>query len=691
MKKTWTLLQIISFLFFFLFGPGILIGDSDLTQKTALDLMPFPDKVKVKRGRFYLTDSFSITIKGLGQKRVLKATGRMLSRLSGKTGIFFKSHPMLPPGNKKSSGLNISYKRVGKLKVREDESYHLLVKKDTIKLSAKTDIGILRGLETLIQLLNVNKTGYHFPCVDIKDKPRFPWRGLLIDSCRHFMPVEVIKRNLDGMSAVKMNVLHWHLTEDQGFRVECKTYPKLHLQGSDGLYYTQEQIRKVIKFAADRGIRIMPEFDIPGHSTSWLVGYPELASAPGPYQIERKFGIFDPCFNPILEETYLFFDKFFSEMAALFPDEYIHIGGDEVNGKHWDINPEIQEFMKRNHMPDNHSLQAYFNRRILKILTKYGKKMAGWEEIAQAGFPKDIIAQSWRGEKSLVESAQKGYQVILSKGYYIDLVKPTDFHYLNDPLPENLALKKREKKLILGGEATMWAELVSPETVDSRIWPRTAAIAERFWSPSAVKDIDDMYRRLGIISLHLEDYGVMHRRNQLTLLRRLTRGKSIKHLKILLDVIEPLKEYQRHESVVGYTVFSPLTRAVDAAIPDAKVAREFRKKVDQFLDYQNKEIAEDLKKWFILWKNNHIQLKPIMDQSPILREIESLSVDLALVAEIGLETLELISNLGRAPENWIEEKMGILEKAKKPRGDAELMIISPIEKLLEKINQNKED
>jgi len=691
MKKTRILIRQICSLFFFLFGSGILIGDSISAHKIQLDLMPFPAQVKIKKGVYLLSDSFGITIKGPGQKRVGKAAGRMFSRLSGRTGIFFKPEPLPTPENLKSASLQISYKRVGKLKVRENESYLLVIKEDRIRLSAKTDIGILRGLETLLQLLTAGKNGYYFPCVEIKDKPRFPWRGLLIDSCRHFMPLEVIKRNLEGMSAVKLNVLHWHLTEDQGFRVECKTHPKLHLMGSDGLYYSQEQIREVVNFAADRGIRVMPEFDIPGHSTSWLVGYPELASAPGPYQIERKFGIFDPCFNPINEKTYLFFDKFFEEMAALFPDEYIHIGGDEVNGKHWDANPDIQDFMKKNNIPDNHTLQAYFNRRILKILTKYGKKMAGWEEIAQPGFPKNIVAQSWRGEKSLIEAAQKGFQVILSKGYYIDLVQPADFHYLNNPLPEDLPLTRKQKKLILGGEATMWAELVSPETVDSRIWPRTAAIAERFWSLATINNIDDMYHRLEIISLQLEDYGVMHKKNQLTMLRRLTSGKCIKSLKILIDVIEPLKEYQRHASDVGYTIFSPLTRVVDAAFPDTRIARDFRKKAGLFFDHQNPDIADDLEKQLLLWRDNHLKLKPIIDQFPILKEIESHSKNLTLVAEIGLETIKLIKTQKKPPENWIKEKKKILEKAKQPRGDSELMIVTAIEKLLEKIKSQKEE
>jgi hexosaminidase len=200
--------------------------------------------------------------------------------------------------------------------------------------------------------------------VSIQDRPRFRWRGLLIDSARHFQPLDVIRRNLDAMAAVKLNVLHWHLSDNQGFRIESKRYPKLHGLGSDGHYYTQDEVRGVIAYAQARGIRVVPEFDMPGHGTSWLVGHPELGSAPGPYAIERKPGVMDPTLDPTREEVYRFLDRFLGEMAALFPDAYLHIGGDENEGKHWAANPRIQAFMQRAHgLQDKHALQAYFNRR----------------------------------------------------------------------------------------------------------------------------------------------------------------------------------------------------------------------------------------------------------------------------------------------------------------------------------------
>src|SRR6185295_16801288 len=311
-------------------------------------------------------------------------------------------------------------------------------------LKAQTVVGVLRGLETFLQLLDGDRAGYFIPAVSIQDKPRFPWRGLLIDVGRHFEPLDVLKRNLDGMAAVKLNVLHWHLSEDQGFRVECKRYPRLHQMGSDGLYYTQDQVREVIAYARDRGIRVMPEFDMPGHVTSWLVGHPEFGSAPGPYQIERAAGIFRPVFDPTREELYKFLEGFFTEMAQLFPDDYMHIGGDENEGHQWTESPQIQAFMKAKEIKDNHSLQAYFNQRVSRILQKLGKKMIGWEEILHPDLPTDTVIHSWRGPKSLAEAARKGYDGILSAGFYIDLVFPTLQHFAVDPAAPDSNLSEQE-------------------------------------------------------------------------------------------------------------------------------------------------------------------------------------------------------------------------------------------------------
>ncbi len=672
---------------------GVILAFSTIAQAEQKNpqpaFMPVPAEIIMDDGKCHIDSSFMISVKGESSQRLYKASSRMLHRLTGRTGLFLAQPHITEISQKLNAIFEIQVKRAGDLALYEDESYYLSVKPGKILLTAETDLGALRGMETFLQMLTADETGYYAPAAEIRDAPRFPWRGLMIDAGRHFLPIEVIKRNLDGMAAVKLNVMHWHLTEDQGFRVESKVYPKLHELGSDGYYYTQDQIRDIITYAADRGIRVVPEFDLPGHATSWLVAYPELASAPGPYQIERGWGIFDPTFNPTLEETYTFLDNFLSEMSQIFPDDYMHIGGDENNGKQWDANPDIQAFMKANDIPDNHTLQSYFNRRLLEILTKYEKRMVGWEEILHPDMPKNIVIQSWRGAESLIEAAKMGYQVMLSRGYYIDLIQPTDFHYLNDPVPDDAELSPDALKLIIGGEATMWSEFVSPETVDSRIWPRTAAIAERLWSAPEVRDVKDMYRRLDVVSFRLEELGLLHEKNYPMMLRRLTNDQDIEPLRVLVDVIEPVKIYTRNQLRKQFS-HTPLTRVVDAARPDAKTARIFRQKVAAFIAGETTpENVNELKTWLSKWQSNHEQLIPIIRNAPVLFEIEPMSANLSAAAKMALEAIACIENSDKPVKKWVEESNKLLSEIKKPVAQTELMIVPSLESLLRRAVSEK--
>jgi hexosaminidase len=661
----------------------IVPGVADPGRGGTTGLLPVPEKLTVQEGRFRIDENLTVAGKGPASPRAFRAAARFMSRLSGRTGLFLKQDYLGPEGAPDKSDIVYAYLAVGKLLPNEDESYTLTVKPDGIVLSSGTDIGVLRGFETLLQLLTTDEAGYYFPCVSIQDRPRFTWRGLLIDAGRHFEPVDVIKRNLDAMASVKLNVFHWHLTEDQGFRVESKVFPRLHQLGSDGQYYTQAEIRDVIDYATDRGIRVMPEFDVPGHSTTWVVAYPELASAPGPYVIERHFGVFGPALNPTDEKTYAFFDKFFKEMAGLFPDPYIHIGGDEVNPDQWKANHRIQAFMRKNGLVTNHALQAYFNRRILKILTKYGKKMVGWDEIFEPALPTTIVIQSWRGTESMVESARKGYQGILSNGYYIDLCKPAAEHYLNDPIPAASPLTEAQKALILGGEATMWGEMVTPETIDSRIWPRTAAIAERLWSPASVNNVEDMYRRLGLIEVDLEELGLTHLKNQTMMLRRLAGTPDVQPLAVLASAVEPLQNYERGNQGVRYSTLSPYTRFVDACFPESLVARAFRAHTERYLVTRNPVLAEELRVSLVRWKNNHALVLPLIAAAPALREIEPLSQALESVSTIGLEALNVLAS-GKAPDKgWAESRKLLLTEAGKPKAQSELAIVAAVEKLVD--------
>jgi hexosaminidase len=646
------------------------------------NLMPVPSSVQFLEGKFVISDSLKIATPGLTDARLDAAIDRFQKRLQGRTGLTFV------PGISKddaASGLLVVCDGRGYPvpSLDENESYAIDVSSNKVWLKAPTVVGAMRGLETLLQLLNADREGYFLPAVKINDAPRFRWRGLLIDIGRHYSPPEVLKRNLDAMAAVKLNVFHWHITEDQGFRIESKKFPKLHQMGSDGLFYTQEQARDIVEYARQRGIRVVPEFDIPGHSTSWLVGHPELGSAPGPYSIERRAGIFEPALDPTREEVYKFLETFLGEMAAIFPDAYMHIGGDENEGKQWDKNPKIQSFMKEKGIKDNHALQAFFNQRLMKILDKLGKKMIGWDEILQPELPRSAVIHSWRGTAALAEAAKKGYDGILSNGYYIDLSFPASQHYAADPLPANTTLTPEEQKHVLGGEATMWAEYVSPETIDSRIWPRTAAIAERLWSPGTTTDVDDMYRRLAVISMQLEELGLTHERNVDVLLRRLAGSADIEQLKLLASLVEPVKEYRRGQYKPSI-MLSPLTGLVDAARPDSASSRQFVKVVDGLLsDAPRFQFnASFLRTTLDQWRDAETTLNVLAERSPALREAKPLISDLGNMGTIGLEALSYLTRRVNPPSGWREAKLAILQEADKPKAALEFPFVLSVKKLV---------
>jgi hexosaminidase len=433
-----------------------------IAEQGQLSLMPMPASVQMRTGQLLVDPSFTVGINGHPDAFLQHAVELFLDNLRRQTGMPPLAIKMTDAAQAKLV-IRSEHSSKDVQELGEDESYSLEISPTGAKLDAVTPLGIMRGLQTFLQLVQTTSEGFAAPAILIQDKPRFPWRGLMIDVSRHFIPLDILKRNLDGMAAVKLNVFHWHLSDNQGFRVESKKFPKLQEMGSDGLYYTQEEVRELIAYARDRGIRVVPEFDMPGHSTAWFVGYPELASGLGPYQIERKWGIFDPAMDPAQERTYKFLDGFIGEMAKLFPDQYFHIGGDEVNGKQWDANPKIQAFMRTHGLKSNSDLQAYFNTRVQKIVSKHGKTMVGWDEILRPDSPNDIVVQSWRGQDSLAAAARQGYRGLLSFGYYLDLNWPASRHYAVDPISGAAAnLSPEEKQRILGGEACMWSEYVSP-------------------------------------------------------------------------------------------------------------------------------------------------------------------------------------------------------------------------------------
>ncbi len=390
--------------------------------------------------------------------------------------------------------------------------------------------------------------------------------------------------------------------------------------------------------------------------------------------------------DPTREETYKFLDAFIGEMAGLFPDQFFHIGGDEVNGKEWDANPKIQAFMRAHGLKDNNDLQAYFNQRVQKIVAKHGKTMLGWDEILRPDLPKSIVIQSWRGPDSLAQAAKQGYRGLLSSGFYVDLMWSAERHYATEPLSGAAAsLTPEEQKRILGGEACMWAEYVSPENIDSRIWPRTAAIAERLWSPQEVRDVNSMYQRLAIVSSWMDGLGLTHNSSYAPMLRRIAGTNDIAALKVLADVLEPVKDYTREETAPApATSASPLNRVVDAVRPESATARQFADAVNELLGDAAKPGSEArVRNLLNRWRDNQVELqRPSLKdpccsrRSPLSRRTSRRS------AAAGLTALDYLDRGEPAPTAWVTAQLAMVEQAEKPQAQLLIMVAPSVGKLI---------
>jgi hexosaminidase len=665
----------------FALSPLLTFGKPPVLAQTPLAVIPLPVRAVQHSGSLLIGPGLQVVFEGYREPRLARARDRFFDTLSRETGI---AHVPAGPDQKakfviRTAGPSATVQQLG-----EDESYHLKVTATGALLTAPNPLGVLHGLQTFLQLVHTTPMGFEVAAVTIDDKPRFLWRGLMIDVGRHFMPLDVIRHNLDGMEAVKMNVFHWHLSEDQGFRIESKTFPLLQEKGSDGLYYTQDQVRDIIEYARDRGIRVVPEFDMPGHSTSWFVGYPALGSGSGPYHIERNWGVFDPAMDPTRETIYHFLDEFIGEMTALFPDAYFHIGGDECNGKEWDANPRIKQYMQAHHIADNAALQAYFTSRVQKLVTKRHKITVGWDEVLQPDTPQNVVIQSWRGQDSLAEAARRGYRGILSAGYYVDLNQSAADHYGVDPLVNGkVVLSAAQTANILGGEATMWTEFVTPETINSRIWPRCAAIAERLWSAQDVNDVQAMYERLDTFSQKLAYYGLPYQSVSEQMMRRLSGSSDLTALQVLASVVQPPRDYVR-ESLKHYDVFSPLNRLVDTVPPESDTAREFKQIAARIST--GKSVAGDWQKarqWLVLWRDNDAALQPSLVRSALTAELVPLSRNLSKTAAIGLVALDSLQNSLPVAAETQKEQLSQLKDLEKPEAVLIDMIVPSVEVLVQ--------
>jgi len=531
--------------------PFILLG-----QSPAINLIPKPNQVTINKGTFNLNANTQIFADASLKNEVVQFCESLLPS----TGINFKEKN----SNEAKNSINLSIDK--QLFVNQIEgSYKLLVDENRILIKAASPSGIYYGLQTLLQLLpekvfsrtKITNVNWSIPCVEISDSPRFEWRGFMLDASRHFQSVEYVKRTLDLMAMHKMNVFHWHLTDDQGWRIEIKKYPWLTEKGawrnqpnypekgktdSYGGYYTQEQIREVVTYAKERHITIIPEVDLPGHSSALIYAMPELmcdnVEHAGyswyfmDYPQREKIYIRHPGTNVVCagkESVYPVIDNILSEIIELFPSEFIHIGGDEVSKEWWNKCPHCKKRMKDENLEDMDELQAYFIKRLEKMIIAKGRKLIGWDEILEGGLSETASVMSWRGMAGGIEAIKQGRKVVMAsnEGYYIQkaqtnnplhpqkwpsmITSKTIYEY--DPIPDDFTAD--QKNNVLGIQTSLWTPFSHNADVwDIAIYPRNCALSEAAWSTENNKNWDDYQVRMKSHLKRLAYQGVSYWREE---------------------------------------------------------------------------------------------------------------------------------------------------------------------------------
>lgn len=736
---------------------------SSLAFADELNLMPYPQSLSVQQGTFALNKNFTFAISGDNSVELNLALDRFIKRIKLQTGLSI--HPKRVASLADATfAINISsWVKPASSFLDIDEQYDLAINSQQITLNANSSIGALRGLETLLQLVGIQHKKINLPLVTVNDYPRFKWRGLLLDCSRHFFSVNTIKRQLDAMAAAKYNVFHWHLTDDQGWRIESKKFPKLQQLASFGEYYTQEDIRTVVSYAQHLGIQVLPEIDMPGHSSALAIAYPELMSAPGSYQQELRWGVHKPTLNPADEKTYEFIDQLIAELTELFPFEYIHIGGDEVDSTQWDSNADIKQFMVDHKLQNYHDLQAYFNFRLEKILTSHNRKMIGWDELLHPDLSKNIVIQSWRGPDAVADAIHNNFQAILSTGFYLDQPQPAAYHYRNNPVPSNQPLnykidadgkwqtwsftmpRKRgsavtgsftliagkdgaqrgfidfknksrrsiqelktihgvtefnldtwmgnvifkvtfdkqklngiaivsnvpysisgdqiagtghinktlpeeilqptisleQSKLVLGGEAALWAELVDENTIDLRIWPRAFVVGERLWSSKKLQDEDSLYQRMDAVSIWSRaSVGVRDRRQGAEGLKKLVGKYDTQPLQILAESVETAQYYHRQHEKSVYKTYSKqdaLNQFVDTLPAENETVRQLNKMISALIaNHQNRDAREDVLALLSRWQNNYESVLELTKKNSNLSPLLSIATKVNEISNLGV-------------------------------------------------------
>lgn len=495
-------------------------------------LIPKPEKIEVLNGEMILNEDVKIYCSP-DNTELKNIAQQFIDKFKKVSGITFSITE-----NRFESNV-IEFKLDSALTNLNNEGYNLIINNHKVEISATHPAGVFYGVQTLCQLLppeiqleNNKNVNWSLPNIKITDNPRFKWRGMHLDVCRHFMPKDFIFKYIDYLAMHKMNTFHWHLTEDQGWRIEIKKYPKLteisawrdetlvgHYSDQPhkfdgkkhGGFYTQKDIKEIVKYARNRYITVVPEIEMPGHSVAALAAYPELSCTGGPFEVLKIWGISEEVYCAGKEETFEFLQNVLDEVIELFPSEYIHIGGDECPKKRWTECPDCQKRIKKERLTDEHELQSYFIKRIEKYLNKKGKRIIGWDEILEGGLAPEATVMSWRGAQGGIEAANQGHDVIMSPtsycyfdyyqgdkkyeplaiGGYLPLSKVYQFEPVSDEI------SKEKQKHILGGQANVWTEYMPDEKqVEYMVFPRIAAMAEVLWSKKENRNWNDFMERL---------------------------------------------------------------------------------------------------------------------------------------------------------------------------------------------------
>lgn len=644
--------------------PKIALGFAGLMLAPAAqagpDLMPLPRSVQPGQGTLAVAGPFAPRWSNCGERSFLdRAAARLQADVAKQTG--------LPLDAKAPMAVRVDCAAPR----GAGEGYRLTVAPEGIVIAADGPAAVLRAFATLRQLVGLAPGGIVLPAIMIDDSPRFAWRGVMLDTARHFLSVETIKRQIDAMERVKLNSLHLHLSDDEGFRVESRRYPKLTV-ANGGDFYTQAQIRDLVGYAADRGVRIVPEFDVPGHSRAIVAAYPEV----GVVGKNAFAGLHDVALNPAAPATWRFLTGLFDEMAALFPGPYFHVGGDEVAKAVWDDAADVKALMARERLADRKAVEAWFMRRVQAIVAKQGKTMIGWEEVAAAGVPSSVVVQAWQTSNAAGDAAAKGHKVVVSAGYYLNLFMPAGYHYAIDPAATSAAgltpahaaeLRKRnpllaayvtdalidfprpplppeQERRILGAEAPLWGELASDELIDQQLWPRAAALAERFWSPASMTDTADMYRRLATASALLSVAGLEDQVHRQRAIARIVPGHA-EVLATLLDITGPVRnmahDHRIKAMLAGKRIVQPLNDLADAALADSLVARRFEADVLRYTRGE-RALASALRAQLAQWRENDARFAALARGNPMLEAALPTSEQVAALAVAGLAALDAI-------------------------------------------------